>query len=345
MAKQVATEDLQVQTLLAKIVESGQQVVVGGEFEVEALPTGISSFDVSTGIGGLPRGRVVLIEGEEGSGKTLLALATIAQVQRTGGRAAFIDLEHALTPDFARLLGVDYEKLILSRPRTLNDAYDVARPLAESGLFDVIVFDSAVALAPKDAIEKSASAGNQRATEAQLHSQELKKLVSSISERTVFIIVNQLREDPNPAPWARGKQLYSPGGRALKHASSLTVRVSIGERYEKNKVRIGQLTKTYIVKNKVASPFRRAEFKLMYEGGLDLTSSTIDTCLELGIIRKESSFFILDLFDLESGELIEEFKFHGRVKLEEAIESDERILPALEAYMAQTLNEEGDGDD
>lgn len=342
MAKTV-TEDLQVQALLEQIAESGFQVTQGGEMKVDPLPTGIASFDHSTGIGGFPRGRIVIVQGEEGSGKTLLALTTIARTQLDGGRAAFIDLEHALTPSFAELLGVDYSKLYLNRPKTLNDAYDVARALADSALFDIIVFDSAVALSTKDAIGKSASDGSQRATEAQVHSQELKKMTAVVENgRTVFMIINQMRENPNPPVWARGKQLYTPGGRGLKHASSMTVEVSIGERYEKAGKRIGQRTKTYIVKNKVAQPFTRSEFDLMYVGGLDLTTSFIDTALEYGIIRRSGSTYYFDLYDLSTAEVVEEFKWAGRAKMVDAINADDRIKEAIAEYLKQADPEAGE---
>lgn len=306
--------------LLNTMQEQGRPVQQGG-FSVEAIPTGITSFDHSTGIGGVPRRRISIFQGEEASGKTLLLLVLIANLQRQGGRAAFVDLEHALTPSFARLLGVEYDDLVISRPRTLEQAYDIAKELGESGLFDVVGFDSAVALSPESDLEKSASQGVQRAGQAQVHSQELKKMVSLLHDRTALVMINQLRENPNPPGWwSGGKMLYSPGGRALGFYCSLRVDVKATKNYKDSSgKRIGHRVMTRISKNKVAQPWGEATFDLQYATGLDLVVDLVETALELGIVTRKSSWYYYDWCDQETGEVIEEIKTNGREAFEQMI--------------------------
>lgn len=330
MSKEKALENL-----LEEMQEDGLPVQKGG-FEVRAIPTGITSFDHSTGVGGFPRGRICVIQGEEGSGKTLLLLALIANVQNNGGTAAFVDLEHALTPGFAKLLGVEYDDLVVSRPRTLDEAYDVSRKLASSGYFDVVGFDSAVALATEAELKKAASESGRRASKASIHSKELPKIVSEVHENTVFIIINQLREDPNPPPGWNGKKLYSPGGRAMRHHSSLTVDVDTSKvYYDDDKNRIGHKTKTYIAKNKVAQPFRRAEFDLFYEAGVDMLSDLVTTAIRLDIVEQRGAWFYVEVVDEETGEIIKN-KYHGRANLQEAIKNDHD----LKSYINNQIKEE-----
>lgn len=339
MAKtKITTEDVQVQALLDQMRKQGLLPLGGTTMDVVSTPSGIASFDNSTGIGGFPRGRMSVLQGEEGSGKTLLLLASIARVQHDGGRAAFVDLEHALTPDFARLLGVDFDALVTARPRTLNQAYDIARSWWSSGFFDVVGFDSAVALATEEEIEASASDSGKRAILAQLHSNELRKMVSTIHARTAFIVVNQLREDPNPPKWWKGgKRLYSPGGKALRYYSSMTVDVRHGSVHTKNHVRVGHQQKTYIVKNKVAPPYRRAEFDLFYVTGLDLLSDAVATGLRIGLIEKHSSWFTFDM--LEAGMMTRTIKENGRESFENALREDPE---AYENLRSQVLSLAGD---
>jgi len=336
--KALSTEEAQVQALLTKMQKQGLPTGASS-FDISSVPSGISSFDHSTGVGGFPRRRFSVLQGEEGTGKTLLLLATIAQTQRTGGRAAFVDCEHALTPDFARLLGVDFESLILSRPQNMNEAYDVAREFWTSGLFDLVGMDSLVALATVEEIQSSASDTNKRAGLAQLHSQELRKMVSTISDRTAFIGINQLRENPNPPKWWKGgKQLYSPGGKAIRFYSSMTVDVRVGGFHTKNTVRIGQIQKTYIVKNKVAAPYTRAEYDLMYKGGLDLFSDLITTALRLGLIEKHSSWFSFDM--LEDGSIVRTIKENGREAFEAAFRGDTEAYDNLQAQVMSLADEQ-----
>lgn len=334
MADKAQTEDDALRALLSRAseIDGGAQ-----DFDVKPAPTGISSFDKSTGIGGIPRNRISIFQGEEHSGKTLLLLKTIAYAQEHGGRCAFIDAEHALTPQFARLLGVDWEGIepYIRRPRTLDQAYDLLKEFCRTGLFDVIGFDSVTALAPQDAIESAAGSAKSRAAVARMHSEELPKLVALQHPRTAIIFINQMRENPNPPSWWKGgKLLYTPGGKALRHYSSMTVEVKSGEIYKQGDSRIGHQLKTHIVKNKVGIPFLRSEFDLMYAEGLDLTSNMIDLALDTGIITQSGSWFYLNMIDPDSGEMLgEPRKFAGRANLEEAVKTEQEIHDYIESLL------------
>lgn len=296
-----------------------------GDFEVEFLPTGISDFDHSTG-GGIPRSRVSIFQGEEHSGKTLLLLALIASVQKAGGRCAFIDAEQALTPDFARLLGVDFENLVIDRPKTLDAAYDLTRTYAKSGLFDVVGFDSATALPTQGDLEAMAADSAKRAAVAQMHSKELPKLLATMHKRTAVVFINQMRFNPNPPSWWKGGPiLYATGGKALRHASSLSVLVKAGKFYKVGDERIGLQIKTYTEKNKVSTPFKHSEFDLMFDKGIDMMSNLINTALRLEVIKQTSSWFYVDIIELDSGTVLEEFKFNGRLALEEALRTNDGL--------------------
>lgn len=331
-------EEQKLNKLLEEMQEDGLPAQQGG-FHIEAIPTGIPSFDHSTGVGGFPRRRICVVQGEEASGKTLLLLTLIANVQNEGGRAAFVDLEHALTPGFAELLGVDYDDLTISRPRTLNEAYDVSKRFATSGLFDVVGFDSAVALPTVAEVQTDARESDSRAGKAQLHSQELPKVVSVLNDKTVFVIINQQREDPNPpAWWSAGKKLYSPGGRALRHNASLIVDVRKRKTYKNGKTKIGHKTETYIRKNKVAQPFQRAEFDLMYASGIDLISDLISTALRHEVIRQSSSHFYLDIID-DEGVVLQEYHWNGRKNMENFIKSDTDESTRIRNYLQLKVSE------
>lgn len=329
------SEEQALERLLAQAAE-----IDGGErdFDVEPAPTGITSFDTSTGIGGIPRNRVSIFQGEEHSGKTLLLLTTIARAQADGGRCAFIDAEHALTPQFARLLGVNWDALepFVRRPKTLDAAYDLLKGFARSGLFDVIGFDSATSLSTREAIESNAGDKGSRAAVARMHSEELPKLTAVLHKRTAVIFINQMRENPNPPTWHRGgKMLYAPGGKALRHASSMTVEIKPGEVYKKGETRIGHRLRTHIIKNKVGVPYLRAEFDLMYADGLDLTTDMIDTAIQFSIITLRGSTFYIDVMDTETGELLGEKKFAGRAALEDGIKND----PFLREYVQKLVTQ------
>lgn len=327
------TEEEALESLLseARSIDGGDQ-----DFDVKPAPTGIASFDMSTGIGGFPRNRVSIVQGEEHSGKTLLLLTTIARAQKDGGRCAFIDAEHALTPQFATLLGVDWADLepYVRRPKTLDQAYDLLREMARSGLFDVVGFDSATSLTTREAIESAAGDAKSRAAIARMHSEELPKLVAVQSPRTAVIFINQMRIDPNPPVWAKGKVLYTPGGKALRHYSSMTVEVKPGERYKKGDTMLGHQLKTHIIKNKVGIPYKRAEFDLMYAQGLDLTTDLIDAAVQFSIISLRGSTFYVTITD-DEGEILDERKYAGRAALEDGVRTDEGLREFLERRVAQ----------
>lgn len=315
----------QLDALLAEMEKDGLRTI--DDFDVEFIPSGIASLDASTG-GGFPRKRVCILQGEEHSGKTLISLALVASVQKSNGRAAFIDAEHALTPDFARLLGVDFEQMVVDRPRTLGQAYDILRKYSRSGLFDVIVWDSVTALVPESELDAPAADSQQRAAIPQMHSKELPKINAVLHPRTCVVLLNQMRENPNPPAWAagRGKQLYAPGGKALRHASSLTINVKPGLVHKHGEQRVGQRIRTEAIKNKVFKPYQKAEFDLMYESGLDLITSVIDTAIEMEVIRRRSSFFFFDVIDFETGDVKEEKRFAGRASLEQFLRDNPEAM-------------------
>ncbi len=321
------------EALLAEMLEEMQKQglpVQTGGFEVESIPSGISSFDLTTGIGGIPRRRISLFVGPEGSGKTLLLLTIMAQVQREGGRVAIIDAEHALTPSFARLLGVNYDDLIISRPRTLEQCYDVFKEFISSGLFDVVGFDSAVALACEADLELSASESTKRAGQAQIHSNEMKKVVSLCDPRTAMVIINQVRVNPNPPSYWTGPPMeYSPGGMALGFYASLRVKFRTTKVFKTSGgQRVGHKIKTTITKNKVAPPFMVAEFDIKYTEGLDSITDLLETAISVGVIYKKSSWFYFDMVD-EDGIVEEELKWLGRDKLDKAVRDDEDLETAI----------------
>lgn len=312
---------------------------VGGvaDFDVEPAPTGIASFDLSTGIGGLPRNRVSILQGEEHSGKTLLLLSTIAVAQKAGGRCAFIDAEHALTPQFAKLLGVNWDQLspFVKRPKTLDEAYDLLKTYAQSGLFDVVGFDSVTALTTHAAIETKAGEAGSRAAVARMHSEELPKIIAILHKRTAIVFINQMRENPNPPNWWKaGKLLYTPGGKALRHYSSLTVEIKSGQVYKKGDIRIGHRLKTHITKNKVGVPYLNAEFDMMYGTGLDLTSDMVEAAIRYGVVRQSGSWYYVSMIDLDTGEEIgEEQKFAGRSALEERVKGDDTFRDYIQTLI------------
>lgn len=309
---------------------------------VDAAPTGISTFDTATGVGGLPLGRLSVFEGIEHGGKTLLLLTAIARAQRDGHTCAFIDGEHALTPQFARLLGVDWEKLKpwVRRPKTLDATYDLVKEFARSGMFRIVGYDSATALTTQEALETNAGDTGARAAIARMHSEELPKLTALQSQNTAVVFINQMRTNPNPPIWHKGGELlYSPGGKALKHYASLRFEIkAIGQPYKKGDQRIGHRLRAINKKNKVGIPYLEGEFDLMYAEGLDLTSDMIDNAIDMDVIHQAGSWFTFVVTD-EDGIELEEKKFSGRVALEEAIKGDEWLRQFIEGRIKQA-NEE-----
>ena len=306
--------------------------------EVQAVHTGSLALDFALGIGGVPRGRIIEIFGPESSGKTTVALHIIAEVQKTGGEAAFIDAEHALDPVYAKALGVNINELLVSQPDCGEDALEITEALVRSGAIDVVVVDSVAALVPRQEIDGEMGA-TMVGVQARLMSQAMRKLSAVISKsNAVVIFINQLREKVGVM---YGNPETTPGGRALKFYSSVRIDVRKTEQLKNGADVYGNRVKCKIVKNKVAPPFKVAEFDILYGKGISKSSELIDMGITLGIIKKSGSWFSYE------GERLAQGKDNTR----KIFESNQELMDELEAKvraMADKLvdnNEEFELDD
>ena len=295
---------------------------------VEAISTGSLGLDVALGIGGVPKGRIVEIYGPESSGKTTIALHVVAEAQKKGGEAAYIDVEHALDPIYAKNLGVNIDSLLVSQPDTGEQALDIAEALVRSGALDVVVVDSVAALVTLAEIEGEMG-DSHVGVQARLMSGALRKLTSAISKSNcVVIFINQLREKVGVM---YGNPEVTPGGRALKFYASVRIDIRKAETIKVGNEMVGSHTRAKVVKNKVAPPFKTAEFDIMYGKGISKSGEIVDLAVDFGIIKKSGAWFSYN------GDKIAQ----GKERLRQYLKDNPQVLAELEEKIRAVAK--GDG--
>ena len=311
-----------------------------GEYQamnIEAIPTGALSLDIALGIGGIPRGRIIEIFGPESSGKTTLALHAIAEAQKIGGEAAFIDAEHALDPVYAKHLGVDIDNLIVSQPDTGEQALEIAEALTRSGAIDIIVVDSVAALVPKAEIDGDMGDAHV-GLQARLMSQALRKLAGVINKsKTVIIFINQLREKVGIM---FGNPETTPGGRALKFYASVRLDIRKIENIKNDGEVTGARARVKVIKNKVAPPFREAEFDIIYGKGISKEGNILDLAVNLNLVEKSGARFSYNGEKIGQGR--ENAKLYLKEHKEIAKELEEKIRENFRQAFEKSLGDEED---
>ena len=314
-----------------------------GDFQamnVEAIPTGALSLDIALGIGGIPRGRIVEVYGPESSGKTTLALHMIAEAQKLGGEAAFIDAEHALDPVYAKHLGVDIDNLIVSQPDTGEQALEIAEALVRSGALDVIVIDSVAALVPKAEIDGDMG-DSHIGLQARLMSQALRKLAGAINKsKTVIIFINQLREKIGVM---FGNPETTTGGRALKFYASVRLDIRKIENIKQDGEIVGNRARVKVVKNKVAPPFREAEFDIVYGKGISKEGNILDMAVNLDIIEKSGSWFSYNGEKIGQGRENVKLYLHNNPEVMEEVEK--KVRENFEEAFEKSLGDNEEDED
>ncbi|WP_066288783.1 recombinase RecA [Bacillus sp. FJAT-29937] len=317
-ALEMALKQIEKQFGKGSIMKLGEQT----DRRISAIPSGSLALDAALGIGGYPRGRIIEIYGPESSGKTTVALHAIAEVQATGGQAAFIDAEHALDPVYAQKLGVNIDELLLSQPDTGEQALEIAEALVRSGAVDILVIDSVAALVPKAEIEGEMGDAHV-GLQARLMSQALRKLSGAINKsKTIAIFINQIREKVGVM---FGNPETTPGGRALKFYSTIRLEVRRAEQLKQGTDIVGNKTKIKVVKNKVAPPFRVAEVDIMYGEGISKEGEIIDLGSELDIVQKSGSWYSYN----------EERLGQGRENAKQFLKENKDILLQIQAQIRE----------
>jgi recombination protein RecA len=323
-ALDMALSQIEKQFGKGSVMRMGEHVNMG----IESISTGALALDMAVGIGGLPRGRIVELYGPESSGKSTLAMHVVAEAQRNGGICAYIDAEHAMDPVYAGAIGVNVDDLLISQPDTGEQALEITDMLIRSGALDVIVIDSVAALTPRAEIEGEMG-DSHVGLQARLMSQALRKLTATLSKSgTVAVFINQLREKIGVM---YGSPEVTPGGRALKFYASVRLDIRRIEAIKDGSDAIGSRTRVKVVKNKCSSPFKTAEFDIMYGKGISREGSLLDVGVELGLVKKSGAWFTYEGEQLGQGR--EKAKEFLRETPELMIEINERIR----AYLAATL--------